>query len=57
MTSERRVKDRGDGQQDDGPASPLLARLAAIREAGTRLQLDRRDSTELLRELRDTLAQ
>ena len=53
MTARREAERGADGDGREEAAAVLLDRLAAIREASRLLRLDPRDSTELLRELRE----
>lgn len=63
MTTKREADDRQvaaegrDAQlRREAEAEALLARFAARRAANARLRLSERDSTDILRELRETIA-
>jgi hypothetical protein len=54
MTARRQSERRAAREDEDQARRALLKRLADIRAASVRLRLDPRDSTELLRELRES---
>lgn len=56
MAVERDNECRGQQPEEERSDAALLARLAAIREEGKQYRADPRDSTEILRELRNTVA-
>ncbi len=56
MTVERDTEHTPQQPEEEQSDAALLARLAAIREEGKQYRTDRRDSTEILRELRNTVA-
>jgi hypothetical protein len=53
MTARQEAEHGAHREEQDKAGAALLVRLAAIREASTRLRRDPRDSTELLRRLRE----
>jgi hypothetical protein len=54
MTARRQSKRRAAREDEDQARRALLKRLADIRAMSARLRLDPRESTELLRELRES---